>query len=110
MRPAAASAARMGLAGWLIVRSAQTGLSVTSTFSWIYPAAGVVALAVVRTAARYGERLSTHGATLQLLAPLRARVFASAARMAPWQLRRFHSADLLDRVQADIDSLDRVVL
>ena len=107
---AVASAALMGLAGWLIVRSAQTGLSVTSTFSWIYPAAGVEALAVVRTAARYGERLTTHEATLQLLARLRARVFASVTQMAPRQLRRFHSGDLLDRVQADIDSLDRVVL
>ncbi len=107
---AAASAALMGLAGWLIVRSAQTGLSTTSTFSWIYPAAGVEALAVVRTAARYGERLITHGATLRVLARLRAGVFASATRMAPRQLRRFHSGDLLDRVQADIDSLDRVVL
>jgi ATP-binding cassette subfamily C protein CydC len=107
---AAASAALMGLAGWLIVRSAQTGLSVTSTFSWIYPAAGVEALAVVRTAARYGERLTTHGATLQLLARLRARVFASATRMTPRRLHRFHSGDLLDRVQADIDSLDRAVL
>lgn len=107
---AAASAALMGLAGWLIVRSAQTGLSVTSTFSWIYPAAGVEALAVVRTAARYGERLTTHEATLQVLTRLRARVFASATRMAPRRLHRFHSGDLLDRVQADIDSLDRVVL
>ena len=107
---AAASAALMGLAGWLIVRSAQTGLSATSTFSWIYPAAGVEALAVVRTAARYGERLTTHGATLQVLARLRAGIFASATRMVPRQLRRFHSGDLLDRVQADIDSLDRVVL
>jgi ATP-binding cassette subfamily C protein CydC len=107
---AAASAALMGLAGWLIVRSAQTGLSVTSTFSWIYPAAGVEALAVVRTAARYGERLTTHGATLQLLARLRARVFASATQMTPRRLHRFHSGDLLDRVQADIDSLDRIVL
>jgi ATP-binding cassette, subfamily C, bacterial CydC len=107
---AAASAALMGLAGWLIVRSAQTGLSTTSTFSWIFPAAGVEALAVVRTAARYGERLVTHGATLRVLARLRAAVFASATRMSPRQLRRFHSGDLLDRVQADIDSLDRVVL
>ena len=107
---AAASAALMGLAGWLIVRSAQTGLSATSTFSWIYPAAGVEALAVVRTAARYGERLTTHGATLQVLARLRAGIFASATRMVPRQLRRFHSGDLLDRVQADIDSLDRLVL
>ena len=107
---AAASAALMGLAGWLIVRSAQTGLSATSTFSWIYPAAGVEALAVVRTAARYGERLTTHGATLQVLARLRAGIFASATRMAARQLRRFHSGDLLDRVQADIDSLDCLVL
>jgi ATP-binding cassette subfamily C protein CydC len=107
---AATSATLLGLSGWFIVRSAQTGLSVTSTFSWIYPAAGVESLAVVRTAARYGERLITHGTTLQVLARLRARVFASATRMAPRQLRRFHSGDLLDRVQADIDSLDRVVL
>jgi ATP-binding cassette subfamily C protein CydC len=107
---AAASAALMGLAGWLIVRSAQTGLSATSTFSWIFPSAGVEALAVVRTAARYGERLTTHGATLGMLARLRARVFASATRMTPRQLHRFHSGDLLDRLQADIDSLDRVVL
>ena len=51
-----------------------------------------------------------HRATLQMLARLRARVFASAAQMTPRQLRRFHSGDLLDRIQADIDSLDRVVL
>ncbi|HWC82726.1 MAG TPA: ATP-binding cassette domain-containing protein, partial [Pseudonocardiaceae bacterium] len=49
-------------------------------------------------------------ATLGMLARLRARVFASATRMTPRQLHRFHSGDLLDRVQADIDSLDRVVL
>ena len=107
---AVASAALMGLAGWLIVRSAQTGLSTTSTFSWIFPAAGVEALAVVRTAARYGERLITHAATLRVLARLRAGVFGSATRMTPRQLRRFQSGDLQDRIQADIDSLDRVVL
>jgi hypothetical protein len=45
------------------------------------------------------ERLITHGATLRVLARLRARVFASATRMAPRQLRRFHSGDLLDRVR-----------
>jgi ABC-type transport system involved in cytochrome bd biosynthesis fused ATPase/permease subunit len=30
--------------------------------------------------------------------------------MTPRRLHRFHSGDLLDRVQADIDSLDRIVL
>jgi ATP-binding cassette subfamily C protein CydC len=107
---ALASAALMGLAGWFIVRSAQTGLSSTSGFSWLYPSAGVEALAVVRTAARYGERLSTHRSTLELLAQVRTRLFASATRLPMARLRSLRSGDLLDRVQADVDTLDRYVL
>jgi ATP-binding cassette subfamily C protein CydC len=107
---AAASTALMGLAGWFIVRSAQTGLSSTSGFSWLYPSAGVEALAVIRTAARYGERLSTHRSTLELLAQVRTRLFASATRLPMAKLRSLRSGDLLDRVQADVDALDRYVL
>src|SRR5882757_6030417 len=107
---AAASAALMGLAGWFIVRSAQTGLSSTSGFSWLYPSAGVEALAVIRTAARYGERVSTHRSTLELLAQVRTRLFASATRLPMGKLRSLRSGDLLDRVQADVDTLDRYVL
>ncbi|MDX6266351.1 MAG: ATP-binding cassette, subfamily bacterial CydC [Frankiales bacterium] len=107
---AIASAALMGLAGWFIVKSAQTGLSTTSRFSWLYPSAGVEALAVIRTAARYGERLSTHRSTLELLARVRTRLFASATRLPLAKLRSLRSGDLLDRVQADVDTLDRYVL
>jgi ATP-binding cassette subfamily C protein CydC len=107
---AVASAALMGLAGWFIVRSAQAGLSSTSRFSWLYPSAGVEALAVIRTASRYGERLSTHRSTLELLAQVRTRLFASAARLPMARLRSLRSGDLLDRVQADVDTLDRYVL
>ncbi|MDX6243072.1 MAG: ATP-binding cassette, subfamily bacterial CydC [Frankiales bacterium] len=110
MTAALASAALMGLAGWFIVRSAQTGLSSTSHFSWLYPSAGVEALAVIRTAARYGERLSTHRSTLELLAQVRTRLFASATRLPTAKLRALRSGDLLDRVQADVDTLDRYVL
>jgi ATP-binding cassette subfamily C protein CydC len=107
---AVASAGLMGLAGWFIVRSAQTGLSSTSGFSWLYPSAGVEALAVIRIAARYGERLSTHRSTLELLAQVRTRLFASATRLPAAKLRSLRSGDLLDRVQADVDTLDRYVL
>ncbi|MDT4893220.1 MAG: ATP-binding cassette, subfamily bacterial CydC [Pseudonocardiales bacterium] len=107
---AVASAALMALAGWFIVRSAQAGLSSTSNFSWLYPSAGVEALAVIRTAARYGERLSTHRSTLDLLARIRTRLFASATRLPAAKLRSLRSGDLLDRVQADVDTLDRYVL
>ncbi|MDQ1738641.1 MAG: ATP-binding cassette, subfamily bacterial CydC [Pseudonocardiales bacterium] len=107
---ALASAGLMGLAGWFIVRSAQTGLSSTSGFSWLYPSAGVEALAVIRTAARYGERLCTHQSTVELLAQVRTRLFASATRLPAAKLRSLRSGDLLDRVQADVDTLDRYVL
>ncbi|MDX6212477.1 MAG: ATP-binding cassette, subfamily bacterial CydC [Frankiales bacterium] len=110
MTAALASAALMGLAGWFIVKSAQTGLSSTSGFSWLYPSAGVEALAVIRTATRYGERLSTHRSTLELLAQVRTRLFASATRLPMAKLRSLRSGDLLDRVQADVDTLDRYVL
>jgi ATP-binding cassette, subfamily C, bacterial CydC len=110
MIAAVASAALLGLAGWFIVRSAQTGLSSTSGFSWLYPSAGVEALAVTRTAARYGERLSTHRSSLELLAQVRTRLFASATRLPMAKLRSLRSGDLLDRVQADVDTLDRYVL
>ncbi|MDX6496133.1 MAG: ATP-binding cassette, subfamily bacterial CydC [Gaiellales bacterium] len=110
MTAAVASAALMGLAGWFIVKSAQTGLSSTSHFSWLYPSAGVEALAVIRTSARYGERLSTHRSTLELLAQVRTRLFASATRLPMAKLRSLRSGDLLDRVQADVDTLDRYVL
>jgi ATP-binding cassette, subfamily C, bacterial CydC len=107
---AAASAGLMGFAGWFILRCAQTGLSSTSRFSWLYPSAGVEALAVARTAARYGERLSTHRSTLDLMADVRGRLFASATRLPISRLRALRSGDLLDRIQADVDTLDRAVL
>jgi ATP-binding cassette subfamily C protein CydC len=110
MIAAVASTTLMGLAGWFIVKSAQTGLSGTSHFSWLYPSAGVEALAVIRTSARYGERLSTHRSTLELLAQVRTRLFASSTRLPMAKLRSLRSGDLLDRVQADVDTLDRYVL
>jgi ATP-binding cassette subfamily C protein CydC len=100
----------MGVAGWFIVRSAQTGLSSTAGFSWLYPSAGVEALALVRVAARYGERVSTHQSTLELQARVRTSLFASATRLPLAKLRSLRSGDLLDRVQSDVDTLDRYVL
>ncbi|HET6501737.1 MAG TPA: ATP-binding cassette domain-containing protein [Amycolatopsis sp.] len=107
---ALASTALLGLAGWFIVRSAQSGLATTSPFSWFYPSAGVEALAVVRTTARYGERLSTHRATLDLLARVRTRLFSAASRLPAARMRGLRSGALLDRVHADVDTLDGAIL
>lgn len=60
--------ALLALAGWFIASSAVAGLAVASTFSFLFPSAGVQALAWARTLARYGERITTHRATLELAA------------------------------------------
>jgi ATP-binding cassette subfamily C protein CydC len=104
-----ASAALLALAGWFIAASALAGLSAMN-FSWFYPSAGVQALALIRTTARYAERVQTHSATLQALARLRTRLFRAAARLPLPELGRFRSGDLLARVLADVDALDQVIL
>src|SRR5690606_24078482 len=61
---ALAAFALLGLSGWFITATAIAGLSAALAFDVFTPSAGIRFLALVRTAARYGERLTTHDATL----------------------------------------------
>ncbi|MGO7515414.1 ABC transporter ATP-binding protein, partial [Rhizobium ruizarguesonis] len=74
------------------------------------PSAGIRLLAIVRTAARYGERLSTHDATLSVLAALRERLFRGFAEPGAARALLHRPARLLFRLTADIDSLDSLYL
>lgn len=107
-----AGIALLGLSGWFITATAIAGLSTATaiTFDVFAPAAGIRLLAITRTAARYGERLTTHDATLRVLAALRERLFRgwSAPGAAAMLLHR--PAKLLFRLTADIDALDSLYL
>lgn len=106
-----AGAALLGLSGWFITASAAAGLAgAGASFDFFRPSAGVRFLALVRTAARYGERLATHDATLRLLAALRLRLFHGYARAPFERLVRMRSALALDRITADVNALDAVFL
>lgn len=111
--------AGMGLlaySGWFISATAIAGASgVTAlAFDIFRPGAIIRALAVVRTAARYGERLVSHDAVLHLLADLRNQAYCKLVRLAPEPLSQQADGDLLQRVVSDVDMLDegplRVVL
>ncbi|WP_275393926.1 ATP-binding cassette domain-containing protein [Aliiroseovarius sp. Z3] len=67
-------------------------------------------LALGRTAARYGERLTTHDATLRALSNLRVRLLAGLLQAPYRQLERLRASVFLNRVTADIDALDGVAL
>ncbi|WP_271215140.1 hypothetical protein, partial [Pseudonocardia halophobica] len=69
--------ALLGLSGWFITAAAAAGLAgVGATFDVFRPSAMVRFLALGRAAARYGERLATHDATLRALESLRLRLMA----------------------------------
>jgi len=107
----AAGIALLGLSGWFITATSLAGLSAAAiTFDVFAPSAGIRLLAIVRTAARYGERLATHDATLGVLAALRERLFRGFAEPSAARTLLYRPARLLFRLTADIDALDSLYL
>ncbi|WP_049732495.1 ATP-binding cassette domain-containing protein, partial [Rhizobium ecuadorense] len=106
-----AGIALLGLSGWFITATALAGLSAAAiTFDVFAPSAGIRLLAIIRTAARYGERLATHDATLGVLAALRERLFRGFAEPGSARALLHRPARLLFRLTADIDALDSLYL
>ena len=100
----------LGLSGWFITTSALVGLLGITTFSFLFPSGGVRAFALLRTVARYGERVVNHQATFVFLARLRVLSFARASHLPLRSITRYRSGDLLTRIMADIDTLDQMLV
>jgi len=104
--------ALLGLSGWFITATALAGLSVATAlaFDVFAPSAGIRFLALARTAARYGERLTTHDAALGVLAALRERLFRGWATPEAARAMMLRPAKILFRLTMDIDALDSLYL
>lgn len=107
-----AGIALLGLSGWFITATALAGLvpATALAFDVFAPAAGIRFLALVRTAARYGERLVTHDATLGVLATLRVRLFRAFALPGAARSLLARPGRLLFRLTSDIDALESFYL
>lgn len=106
-----AGAALLGLSGWFITAAGAAGLAGAGlAFNVFGPAAGVRGLAIARTAARYGERVLTHDATLRALADLRVDLMRRQAAAGLDAMLRLRGATALNRMTADVDALDGVAL
>jgi ATP-binding cassette subfamily C protein CydC len=106
-----AGAALLGLSGWFIAATGAAGLAgLGIAFDVFRPSAGVRFLALGRTAARYGERLLTHDATLRALARLRVRLLGRLSDQPAERLIRLRSPAMLNRVTADVDALDGIAI
>ncbi|MBT9383831.1 ATP-binding cassette domain-containing protein [Pseudooceanicola sp. CBS1P-1] len=104
-------AALLGLSGWFITATGIAGVAgMGIAFDVFRPSAGVRFLALGRTAARYGERVLTHDATLRALAALRVDLLRRQARAGARALAQLRSETALTRIIADVDALDGLVL
>jgi ATP-binding cassette subfamily C protein CydC len=100
----AAGAGLLAVSGYLIAGSAIFGLGLMG-FDMVIPSAAIRLFAVVRTVARYAERLASHDATFRFIAGLRVNVFRSIAD-GRGQLARPRAGVLFARLSSDLDALD----
>ncbi|WP_288476299.1 cysteine/glutathione ABC transporter ATP-binding protein/permease CydC [uncultured Pantoea sp.] len=105
-----ASISLLTLSGWFLAASSVAGVAGLYTFNYMLPAAGVRGAAIIRTAARYAERLVSHDATFRVLQHLRVHTFGRLMALSPGQLSLFRQGDLLNRFVADVDTLDHLYL
>lgn len=103
-----ASIGLLSLSGWFLAASFLAGSAII--FNFFYPSSGVRGLALGRTVSRYFERLVTHDATFRVLANLRVSVFKKLIPLSPSGLNRFRNSELLNRLVADVDTLDTLYL
>ncbi len=99
----------LAVSGWFIAAMGLAGAAAVS-MNYFSPAAIIRGLSILRTASRYGERLANHDAALRVTATFRQRFFFALERLLPDSVQNLHSADLFDRMRADVDTLERFYL
>lgn len=104
----------LAVSGWFITASALTGavlaMGGTAMLDVYTPGGAIRLFAVSRTVSRYIERLYNHDTILRLLADLRGRLFDALVRMDGERLSSRRASDWLNRLTADIDTLDALYL
>lgn len=105
-----ASITLLSVSSWFLSATALAGSAGLYTFNYMLPAATVRGSAIIRTLGRYVERIVSHDATFRVLSHLRVFTFSKLLPLSPAGIARFHRAELLNRLVADVDTLDHLYL
>lgn len=103
----------LAVSGWFLTGAAlagASGVAAIAAFNYLLPSAAIRGLAIVRTAARYGERLWSHEAALHALAGLRAGLFTRLAHADRTTAPDLASGDASARLIGDIAALEDLVV
>lgn len=98
----------LGLSGWFIASAALAGLAggaVAHAFNYMMPSAVIRLLAILRTGARYIERVAGHEAALKAMARLRPQLFGAIAHGPLARALGVSSGELSARLVQDVDAI-----
>ncbi len=104
----AAAVCLLGLSGWFITGAAIAGLAggvAVQAFNYMMPSAVIRLLAIVRTGARYIERVAGHEAALRALARLRPQLFDAVAHAPVTRALGLSSGEASARFIQDVDAV-----
>ncbi|WP_292105151.1 ATP-binding cassette domain-containing protein [Brevundimonas sp.] len=98
----------LGLSGWFITGAALAGVAgllAAQTFNYLMPSAIIRLLAIIRTGARYVERVAGHEAALRALSRLRPQLFSALAAAPPERALGLSSGEASARLIQDVDAI-----
>lgn len=98
----------LGLSGWFLTASALAGMGgvlVAKAFNFMIPSSMIRLLAILRTAGRYGERITGHDAALKALAALRPQLFEGLAKAPVSHSLALSSGEASARLMQDVDAV-----
>ncbi|MDQ8029771.1 MAG: ATP-binding cassette domain-containing protein [Brevundimonas sp.] len=98
----------LGLSGWFLTGAALAGVAgaaAAHAFNYMMPSAIIRLLAILRTGARYIERVAGHDAALRALARLRPQLFDALARAPVERALSLSSGEMSSRLVQDVDAV-----
>jgi ATP-binding cassette, subfamily C, bacterial CydC len=99
----------LALSGWFITAAAVAGTAgpaAAHMFNYLLPSAAIRLLAITRTVARYGERLTTHELALKVLAHIRPAVFRAIALGPAERALSMTQGETTARIVQDVNALE----
>ena len=106
---AIASVLLLALSGWFLTAAALAGgagIVAAQAFNYMLPSAAIRLLAIVRTGARYGERLASHGAAFGALARLRPALYRAITAAPPSVALLLGRGEATARLIGDVDAVE----
>ncbi len=104
-----ASVLLLALSGWFLTAAALAGgagIVAAQAFNYMLPSAAIRLLAIVRTGARYGERLASHGAAFGALARLRPALYRAITAAPPRVALALGRGEATARLIGDVDAVE----